>query len=120
MENELLQELKNMFGSDYDIDLTQTDNSFEIKITKNNNTKKVIKSYKDSLDLLDDCMFLDVMNDLSEYNISLKKFDELLSQDEFTKDEEDCVLYLISLVNSLITKRINDKIQELNNLKNKF
>jgi hypothetical protein len=119
----LVQELKEILGNDYTVDFNSTDSSFELKIVKNENENeilKAIKSYKDNLDLLDDCLFLEVMDDLKEYNINLKKFDDLLSQEEFTEDEEECVLYLISLVNSLITKRINNKIQELNNLKNKF
>lgn len=116
-----VQELKEILGNDYTVDFNSTDSSFELKIVKNENEiLKAIKSYKDNLDLLDDCLFLEVMDDLKEYNVNLKKFDDLLSQEEFTEDEEECVLYLISLVNSLITKRINNKIQELNNLKNKF
>lgn len=121
LEELIKNTIHDVYGSDWDVDVKVGDNSYSIKMTKKEDELlKFIKSYKDNLDLLDDCLFMDVMDELADYNINLKKFDELLNQDEFTEDEKECVLYLIGLVNSLITKHIEKKLQELEALKLKF
>lgn len=82
--------------------------------------KKEISDYKKSLDLLDDCIFVDAIDELASYNVNLKQFDELLNKEELTESEEIYVSYLIGFTKSLIRKRIVDKIQEFTEMLDKF
>ena len=82
--------------------------------------KDKIANYKKNLDLLDDCIFVDVLDELTYYHIDLKQFDELLNKEQLTESEETYVSYLIDFTNSLICQHILDKIQNLNELLDNF
>ena len=71
-------------------------------------------------DLLDDCIFVDVLDELPTYNIDIKQFDELLNKEELTESEETYVSYLIDFTNSLIRQHITNKIEDLNELIDNF
>nr|DAH58451.1 MAG TPA: hypothetical protein [Bacteriophage sp.] len=70
--------------------------------------------------MLDDCIFIDVLDELATYHVNLKQFDELLNKEELSESEEIYVLYLINFTNSLIRQHILNKIKDLNELVDKF
>jgi hypothetical protein len=61
-----------------------------------------------------------VLEDLASYNVNLKKFDDILNKEELSEGEEVYASYMIGFMNSLIREHITNKIQELNDLKDKF
>ena len=70
--------------------------------------------------MLDDSIFIDVLDELAAYHVNLKQFDELLNKEELTESEETYIAYLIDFTNSLIRQHIHNKIQDLNELIDKF
>lgn len=120
--NKILEEIKQKFGDDSRIEISEDNGYFRLKLVKipNTNIKNKIANYKRNLDLLDDCIFVDVLDELSTYNVDLKQFDELLSKEELTESEETYVLYLIDFTNSLIRQHIINKIADLNELIDNF
>lgn len=82
--------------------------------------KELVSNYKRNLDLLDDCIFVDVLDELATYNVNLKQFDDLLNKEELTESEETYVSYLIDFTNSLIHQHILNKITDLNELIDNF
>lgn len=93
---------------------------FSIKLDKYYDIKDIISNYKRNLDLLDDCIFVNVLDEITTYNVDLKEFDDLLNKEELTESEETYVIYLIGFMNKLIRQHISDKVKELNNLIDKF
>lgn len=120
--NKILEEIKQKFGDDSRIEISEDNGYLRLKLVKipNTNIKNKIANYKRNLDLLDDCIFVDVLDELSTYNVNLKQFDELLNREELTESEETYVLYLINFTNSLIRQHIINKIADLNELIDNF
>ena len=120
--NQILEDLKQEFGNDSRIEVSEGDGYFSFKLVKtlDKNIKNVIANYKRNLDLLDDCIFVNVLDELASYHVNLKQFDELLNKEELTESEEIYVAYLINFTNSLIRQHIINKIKDLNELLDKF
>lgn len=118
----ILEDIKQGFGNDSRIEVSEGDGYFSLRLVKNpdKNIKDVIANYKRNLDSLDDCIFIDVLDELASYHVNLKQFDELLNKEELTESEETYVAYLIDFTNSLIRQHIVNKIQDLNELLDKF
>lgn len=93
-------------------------NLFEQEL--NQTLEQHINEYKQNIDMLDDCIFVDVLDELSSYNIDLKQFDELLNKNNLTDSERIYVEYLIGFTNSLIRQHIINKIEKLIEAYNKF
>lgn len=119
---QILEEIKQEFGDDSRIEVSETNGYFSFKLVKtlDKNIKDVIANYKRNLDLLDDSIFIDVLDELAAYHVNLKQFDELLNKEELTESEETYIAYLIDFTNSLIRQHIHNKIQDLNELIDKF
>ena len=119
---QILEEIKQEFGDDSRIEVAETNGCFSFKLVKtlDKNIKDVIANYKRNLDLLDDSIFIDVLDELAAYHVNLKQFDELLNKEELTESEETYIAYLIDFTNSLIRQHIHNKIQDLNELIDKF
>lgn len=119
---QILEETKQEFGDDSRIEVSETNGCFSFKLVKtlDKNIKDVITNYKRNLDLLDDSIFIDVLDELAAYHVNLKQFDELLNKEELTESEETYIAYLIDFTNSLIRQHIHNKIQDLNELIDKF
>lgn len=119
---DILEEIKQEFGNNSRIEISEENGylSFKLVKTLDTNIKNKIANYKRNLDLLDDCIFVDVLDELSTYNINLKQFDELLNKEELTESEETYVSYLIDFTNSLIRQHILNKIIDLNELIDNF
>ena len=120
--NQILEDLKQEFGNDSRIEVSEGNGYFSFKLVKtlDKNIKDVIANYKRNLDLLDDCIFVNVLDELASYHVNLKQFDELLNKEELTESEEIYVAYLIDFTNSLIRQHIVNKIKDLNELLDKF
>lgn len=85
-----------------------------------NNIKVAIANYKKNIDLLDDCIFIEVLDELAEYKVDIKKFDELLNKEDLTESEQIYVSYMIDFNYSLIREHIINKIQQLKELLDNF
>lgn len=119
---DILEEIKQEFGDNSRIEVSEENGCFSFKLVKtlDTNIKDKIANYKRNLDLLDDCIFVDVLDELAAYHVNLKQFDELLNKEELTESEETYIAYLIDFTNSLIHQHILNKIQDLNELIDKF
>lgn len=120
--NQILEDIRGNFDDNSRIEASEERGciSFKLVNAPDNNIKNKIANYKRNLDLLDDCIFVDVLDELAYYHIDLKQFDELLNKEELTESEETYVSYLIDFTNSLIRQHISDKIQNLNELLDNF
>lgn len=120
--HDILEEIKQELGGNFRIEVSDEDGYFSLRLVKTfeSNIKEKIANYKRNLDLLDDCIFVDVLDELPTYNIDLKQFDELLNKEELTESEETYVSYLIDFTNSLIRQHITNKIEDLNELIDNF
>ena len=119
---DILEEIKQEFGDNSRIEVSEENGCFSFKLVKtlDTNIKDKIANYKRNLDLLDDCIFVDVLDELAAYHVNLKQFDELLNKEELTESEETYIAYLIDFTNSLIRQHILNKITDLNELIDKF
>lgn len=119
---QILEEIKQEFEINSRIEVSEGNGYFSFKLVKtpNKNIKDVIANYKRNLDLLDDSIFIDVLDELAAYHVNLKQFDEFLNKEELTESEETYVAYLIDFTNSLIHQHIINKIQDLHELLDKF
>ena len=120
--HDILEEINKGLKGNSRIEVSDEDGYFSLRLVKTfeSNIKEKIANYKRNLDLLDDCIFVDVLDELPTYNIDLKQFDELLNKEELTEPEEIYVSYLIDFTNSLIRQHIADKIEDLNELIDNF
>ena len=74
--------------------------------------KEEVKNYKDIVENLDDCLFLEIVEDMSE-KVDVKTFDELLEQDSYTEDEAEIVSQMMNITKTVIYEHIVQKIQDL-------
>lgn len=120
--HDILEEINQGLEGNFRIEVSDEDGCFSLRLVKTfeSNIKEKIANYKRNLDLLDDCIFVDVLDELPTYNIDLKQFDELLNKEELTEAEEIYVSYLIDFTNSLIRQHITNKIEDLNELIDNF
>lgn len=81
--------------------------------------KSIIKNYKENLDLLDDCVFVEALESLED-RIDFQQMDELLNQEKFTQAEANLVDDLINIVNKSIKEKLNQKINELEDIFTRF
>ncbi len=120
--HQILEELNQEIGDNPRIEVSEKDGYVSLKLANSidDNVKNKIANYKKNLDMLDDCIFIDVLDELATYHVNLKQFDELLNKEELSESEEIYVLYLINFTNSLIRQHILNKIKDLNELVDKF
>ena len=118
--HDILEGIKQELEGNFRIEVSDEDGYFSLRLVKTFDIKKKIANYKRNLDLLDDCIFVDVLDELPTYNIDIKQFDELLNKEELTESEETYVSYLIDFTNSLIRQHITNKIEDLNELIDNF
>lgn len=79
--------------------------------------KTLVEEYKNNIDDLDDCLFVNALEDM---DLDKKRFDELLNQDTFTEDEAEEVKDMINQSSEVIKEHIKDKIQELSEMFDRF
>lgn len=81
--------------------------------------KEIIKEYKERIEELDDCLFVEAAEEMSKY-FNMKRFDELLNQDTFTEQEATEVSEMIDQSSQIICNHLEDKINELVKIYNRF
>lgn len=111
------------------ITLNKKDGVINISVTSNNEDaveefddsciKEIIKKYKERLNELNDDLFIEVVEAM-ESSLDVQRFDELLNQDTFTEEEAAEVSEMIDQSSQIICDHLEDKINELVNIYNRF
>lgn len=78
-----------------------------------------IQIYKKNIELLDDCVFVEVMEEISE-NIDIKTFDTLINQKHFTETEAEHIIECLDYINNVIKDRLCMKIDSFVRLLDRF
>lgn len=81
--------------------------------------KEIINTYKANIDALDDCVFVEALEALED-EIDFKEMDKLLNQESFTQADANLAEDLINIVSESIKKHIKSKIEDLEEIYNKF
>lgn len=74
--------------------------------------KEYITKFKDNIQLLDDCTFVEVIEQV-ENVIDIQTLDELLSQESFTQDEAELIYEQLNFINTVIHERLVSKVQDM-------
>lgn len=109
-------EIKSLEYSFIDGKETLKINGEEIK-KEESKIQTLIKEYKENIELLDDCTFVEV---LDETPFDLKHFDTLLNKKSLTKEESKYVEEAIKYMNNSIHNKLEEKINNLTELIKKF
>lgn len=80
---------------------------------------ELIAEYKENLELLDDCIFMEMIDEVSEV-IDLNQVNALLSQNHFTEGEAQVVTEYIMFMNKIIHEKLLCKIEDLSSLLERF
>lgn len=110
-------EIKSLEYSFIDGKETLKINGEEIKNEEESKIQSLIKEYKENIELLDDCTFVEV---LDETPLDLKHFDTLLNKKPLTKEESEYVEEAIKHMNNSIHNKLEKKIKDLTELIKKF
>lgn len=110
-------EIKSLEYSFIDGKETLKINGEEIKNEEESKIQSLIKEYKENIELLDDCTFVEV---LDETPFDLKHFDTLLNKKSLTKEESEYVEEAIKHMNNSIHNKLKEKIKDLTELIKKF
>lgn len=110
-------EIKSLEYSFIDGKETLKINGEEIKNEEESKIQSLIKEYKENIELLDDCTFVEV---LDETPFDLKHFDTLLNKKSLTKEESEYVKEAIKHMNNSIHNKLEEKIKDLTELIKKF
>lgn len=108
------------------IALNKKDGVINISVTSDNEDavddsyiKEIIKEYKERVEELDDCLFVEAAEEMGQY-FDVQRFDELLNQDTFTEEEAAEVSEMIDQSSQIICDHLEDKINELVDVYNRF
>ena len=81
--------------------------------------KEIVAEFKDSIEELDDSIFLESL-EKARSAVNVKRFNDLLALETFTEDEATEVTCLIDYFSQIISTTLQEKIQELFSLSEKF
>lgn len=81
--------------------------------------KELVSNYKRNMDRLDDCLFLEVLDEIKDH-LDLKTFNELTEQDSYSEEDAEIVKSMINFTNLVVHEHIVNKIQDLEELRNEF
>lgn len=81
--------------------------------------KDAISEFKDNINDLDDSVFIESLEEARKA-IDVKRFDELLNLEEFTEAEATEVANMITYFSQIISNNLQEKIQELLELQERF
>lgn len=111
------------------IALNKKDGVINISVTSDNEDavegfddsciKEITKEYKERIEELDDCLFIEAAEEMGQY-FDVQRFDELLNQDTFTEEEAAEVSEMIGQSSQIICDHLEDKINELVDVYNRF
>lgn len=103
----------------YIVTIEKSDNSISMELSTKDNTKEIVNEYKESLKEIEDDLFVKIVDEISK-EINLKEFNDLLDQETYTSEESEKVLGLIDESKKIILSELQDKIESLVELYNKF
>lgn len=108
------------------ISLSKNDGKVQLSIeskqenkSEDSSIKEVIEEFKQSIYELDDNVFLEVIEDIKD-KVDIKRFDELLNLEVYNEELIQEVTELMDYVSKVICNKLQDKIQGLTNLCEKF
>ena len=106
-------------GVKYSID--KKDGYLSVKVEKNTDPeiKNIVVSFKEKLENLDDDLFIELFEDLKK-EIDVNRFSELLDKDQYTIEEADEVKGLINQSVKIIHSKLQDMIENLVDVYDKF
>lgn len=81
--------------------------------------KDAISEFKDNINDLDDSVFIESLEEARKA-INVKRFDELLNLEKFTEAEATEVANMITYFSQIISNNLQEKIQELLELQERF
>ena len=81
--------------------------------------KDAISEFKDNINDLDDSAFIESLEEARKA-IDVKRFDELLNLEKFTEAEATEVANMITYFSQIISNNLQEKIQELLELQERF
>lgn len=91
----------------------------EDKTFDDSEIKEKVANYKSSIEALDDNTFLDILDEMREV-IDIKEFDSLLDSESFTEETAARVEELIEHSTLIVHKFLQNKIQDLMALYERF
>ena len=106
-------------GVKYSID--KKDGYLSVKVEKNTDPeiKNIVVSFKEKLEDLDDDLFIELFEDLKK-EIDVNRFSELLDKDQYTIEEANEVKGLINESVKIIHSKLQDMIENLVDVYDKF
>ena len=106
-------------GVKYSID--KKDGYLSVKVEKNTDPeiKNIVVSFKEKLENLDDDLFIKLFEDFKK-EIDVNRFSELLDKDQYTIEEADEVKGLINQSVKIIHSKLQDMIENLVDVYDKF
>lgn len=81
--------------------------------------KTAVTEFRKGLDRIDDCLFLEILDELKG-SVCLKRFNDLLDLENYTESEATEVANLMNRASAIISKHIKSKIEELTELSEMF
>lgn len=107
----------------YKISVNKDDHTLSIsmeKIGPDEDSMKLIKNYKEGINELDDCLFMDLIEGLRARGINLANLDRLIEMESYSKDDARVLVNLIEITSPIIKSLIANKISQLNKISDKF
>lgn len=81
--------------------------------------KEKINSFKEVINELEDCLFVNAYEEMSNF-IDVKEFDKLISKDNFTAEEAKQVEEWLAIAKEIFSTHIENEIEDLSNLLDRF
>ncbi len=82
--------------------------------------KQRVDIFKKNIDILDSCTLTDACDKIADEIICLKELDEMLNQEHYTEEEANELDSILNQICNVIKDTISDKINTLNELKDRF
>ena len=94
-------------------------NGKEVSEFDDSQIKKDIAHYKEIIDKLDSCIFVEVLERAGEH-IDLKELDTLLEKEHFTEEEADKITEELNTIKGAFICELHNKIEEYKELINEI
>lgn len=110
---------------DLKISISKRDGKVELNVESkkeefnDSEIKETTKEFRERLKKLDDQTFMEVVEEIKD-DIDMQKFDKLLNLESYNEESANEVTDLMNQVSEVICNKLQDKIQELVNIYDKF
>lgn len=74
--------------------------------------KELVSKYKESIDSIDDCDFVEIIEEVGEH-LDLKTFDELLTQESYSEEDAAILESMINFTKLAIHEHLTNKIEDI-------